>query len=85
MVINIPPNPPLILPPNLVHDRQVKPVEPVSDREIPVPHQVNLQERRRTRRERRGNASQRMKAFDLRSGRDRRKNSRDQPSIETDA
>lgn len=86
VMINIPPNPPLILPAELKRGPRVNPVDRSSEREMPIPSTTqNIKERRRTQRERRGEAGQRLKGYDMRSGRDRRKNDRDQPAIETEA
>lgn len=82
-MISIPPTSPLIISADLLNTQKVKPLERTSEREMPIPDKLDSRnDRRRVKRERRGADGRRIKGYDMRSGRDRRKTDRDAPSIE---
>ena len=62
----------------------VAPVEKISDRSVPVVRETPTENGRRGRQERREQSGPRIKGYDLRSGRDRRKTSRTTPIIDLD-
>lgn len=62
----------------------VAPVEKIQERSVPIVTESPTDSERRDRQERRQQASPRIKGYDLRSGRDRRKSSRTTPIIDLD-
>ena len=78
----IPPiKPPITVP---VGTTGVPPVEKISDRAVPLVTPSPNESERRTRQDRREQSLPRLKGYDLRSGRDRRKSPRSGPSIDID-
>ncbi|MEY4589093.1 MAG: hypothetical protein RL497_1169 [Pseudomonadota bacterium] len=78
----IPPNKPPISPPK--GPGGVAPVEKINDRRVQTTTESPSEAERRGRRERRKNSGPRIKGYDFRSGRDRRKNPRTTPIIDLD-
>ncbi len=78
--MQIPPNPPA--PTGVPIKRQVEPVQPVQTQVSPEPKTPPAQERRGQ--DRRQRASYRVKGYDMRSGRDRRKNRPNGPVVDID-
>lgn len=62
----------------------VAPVEKIQERAVPIVTESPNDGERRDRQERRQQANPRIKGYDLRSGRDRRKSSRTTPIIDLD-